>query len=249
MYDKLKITGEIEVLTGLHIGGSSQFSAIGAVDSPVIKDKVSNQPIIPGSSLKGKMRTLLAKYYSKNNIVKVPNEDTDELLNLFGSSVKSKKSNNGNTEEKIVQGRLQFKDAQLSNIPELKKKLLDTAVEVKFENGIDRITAEATPRQIERVIREAKFHFEIMYDAWFEFTDEKECIDRITNDFKIIGDGMKLLQLDYLGGNGTRGYGKIEFKDLLVEHAFGKSEIFKPDLITTLSANLNTKIETKVEEA
>ena len=134
-----------------------------------------------------------------------------------------------------MQGRLQFKDAQLSNIPELKKKLLDTAVEVKFENGIDRITAEATPRQIERVIREAKFHFEIIYDAWFEFTDEKECIDRITNDFKIIGDGMKLLQLDYLGGNGTRGYGKITFGEMSVDHVFGASNIDTAKLLNSLN--------------
>lgn len=246
MYDKLKITGEIEVVTGLHIGGSSQFSAIGAVDSPVIKDKVSNQPIIPGSSLKGKMRTLLAKYYSESNIVKEPNQDTKELLNLFGSSVKSKLSNNGNTKEKIVQGRLQFKDAQLSNIPELKEQLLDTAVEVKFENGIDRLTAEATPRQIERVIRKAKFHFEIMYDAWFEFEEDEQCIKRIEDDFEIIGDGMQLLQLDYLGGNGTRGYGKIEFGGLSVTHAFGESKMIDTD---KLLSNLNEKIKTKVEGA
>lgn len=242
MYDKLIISGDIEVVTGLHIGGSSQFSAIGAVDSPVIKDKVSNQPIIPGSSLKGKMRTLLAKYYSENNIVKEPNEDPEELLNLFGSSVKSKKSNNGNMEEKIVQGRLQFKDAQLSNILEIKKKLLDTAVEVKFENTIDRITAEANPRQIERVIREAKFHFEIMYDAWFEFTDDNKSIERIKKDFEIIGEGMQLLQLDYLGGNGTRGYGKVKFGELLVKNVFGESEIIDTN---KLLDSLNEKIKQK----
>lgn len=239
MYDKLKITGEIEVVTGLHIGGSSQFSAIGAVDSPVIKDKVSNQPIIPGSTLKGKMRTLLAKSKSVNNIVKKPDEDSEELLNLFGSSEKSKKSNNGNKDIKIVQGRLQFKDAQLSNMPELKERLLDTAVEVKFENVIDRLTAEANPRQIERVIREAKFKFEIMYDAWFEFKNDTESMRRIEDDFKIIGEGMQLLQLDYLGGNGTRGYGKIKFGGLCVEHVFGESEID----IATLLERLNEKIK------
>ena len=235
MYDKLKIKGKIEVVTGLHIGGSSQFSAIGAVDSPVIKDKLSNQPIIPGSSLKGKMRTLLAKSKSENNIVKKPDEDSEELLNLFGSSVKSKKSNNGNTEEKIMQGRLQFKDAQLSNMSELKARLLDTAVEVKFENTIDRLTAEANPRQIERVVREAKFHFEIMYDAWFEFSDDEKCMERIANDFNIIGEGMQLLQLDYLGGNGTRGYGKIKFGELSVDHVFGASNIDTAKLLNSLN--------------
>jgi len=238
MYDKLKIVGDIEVLTGLHIGGSSQFSAIGAVDSPVIRDKFSNQPIIPGSSLKGKMRTLLARYYSEKNIVKKPNEDVDELLNLFGSSEKSDKSNNtDNKQEKIVQGRLQFNDAKIRNLPDLKKRLLDTALEVKFENTIDRLTAEANPRQIERVIPETKFHFEIMYDALFEFEDESKSLNRITKDFEIIANGFKLLELDYLGGNGTRGYGKIKFENVEVKHVFGKDKekLNKQNLTKTIN--------------
>lgn len=64
MYAKIQITGTIEAVTGMHIGGSSAFSAIGAVDSPIIKDIKTNNPMIPGSSLKGKMRTLLAKKYN-----------------------------------------------------------------------------------------------------------------------------------------------------------------------------------------
>lgn len=61
MYSKIQINGVLEVVTGMHIGGSSAFSAIGAVDSPVIKDIRTNKPMVPGSSLKGKMRTLLSK--------------------------------------------------------------------------------------------------------------------------------------------------------------------------------------------
>ena len=61
MYGKLLIRCELEVVTGLHIGDSSAFSAIGAVDSPVVRDPLSSLPIIPGSSLKGKLRTLLAR--------------------------------------------------------------------------------------------------------------------------------------------------------------------------------------------
>ena len=56
MFGKIQITGEIEVVTGMHIGGSSAFAAIGAVDSPIIRDVTSNLPMIPGSSLKGKIR-------------------------------------------------------------------------------------------------------------------------------------------------------------------------------------------------
>lgn len=61
MYAKIQITGTIEVKTGMHIGGSSAYAAIGAVDSTVIKDVRTGLPMIPGSSLKGKMRTLLAR--------------------------------------------------------------------------------------------------------------------------------------------------------------------------------------------
>ena len=74
MYTKIQITGTIEVLTGMHIGGSSAFAAIGAVDSPVIKDVLSGCPMIPGSSLKGKMRTLLAKEYNES-VADKPDQD------------------------------------------------------------------------------------------------------------------------------------------------------------------------------
>ena len=61
MFAKIEITGTIESVTGMHIGGSSEFAAIGAVDAPVIKDVKTNYPMIPGSSLKGKLRSLLAR--------------------------------------------------------------------------------------------------------------------------------------------------------------------------------------------
>ena len=87
MFAKIEINGILEVATGLHIGGSSAFSAIGAVDSPVILDTRSNMPMIPGSSLKGKMRTLLAKKYNEVFAV-IPDNDNECLLALFGSAKK-----------------------------------------------------------------------------------------------------------------------------------------------------------------
>ena len=88
MYTKMEITGEIEVLTGMHIGGSAQFSAIGAIDSPVVRDVESDLPMIPGSSLKGKLRTLLARKYCEG-LPQEPNKDPVEILRLFGSSEKN----------------------------------------------------------------------------------------------------------------------------------------------------------------
>ena len=58
---KIIIKGDLIVKTGLHIGGDDSFSAIGAIDSPVIRNTATGLPIIPGSSLKGKIRSLLAK--------------------------------------------------------------------------------------------------------------------------------------------------------------------------------------------
>lgn len=85
-FSKLLITGELEVLTGLHIGGSDAYSAIGAIDSPVIRDGLSQKPLIPGSSLKGKMRSLLAKAINTDASDLSPNGDDIKIRRLFGDS-------------------------------------------------------------------------------------------------------------------------------------------------------------------
>lgn len=86
MFAKVQITGVIELVTGMHIGASGAFSAIGAVDSPIIKDVRTGNPMIPGSSLKGKMRSLLAKRYN-TTVATIPDEDAECLLSLFGLSL------------------------------------------------------------------------------------------------------------------------------------------------------------------
>ena len=88
MLTKIQITGDILVETGMHIGGSTAFAAIGTVDAPVIKDSRTNLPIIPGSSLKGKMRSLLAR--EMNSAVVAPDDDCEELARLFGTAKKGK---------------------------------------------------------------------------------------------------------------------------------------------------------------
>lgn len=204
MYAKVKITGKLEVVTGLHIGGSDAFSAIGAVDSPVIKDALSGYPLIPGSSLKGKLRTLLARSYSPS--AQKPEDDSQELLRLFGSSKKDK--------SKV--GRLIFSDMVLSNWQDLQKRGAISKTEVKFENTINRLTAIANPRQIERVIKGSVFHLDLVYEV--------DNAGEMEEDFKVLAEGLKILQYDYLGGHGTRGYGKVKFHDLTVEKAIGDVE-------------------------
>ncbi|MCI9102410.1 MAG: type III-A CRISPR-associated RAMP protein Csm3 [Lachnospiraceae bacterium] len=203
MYAKIEITGIIEVVTGLHIGGSSAFSAIGAVDSPVIKDMQTQHPMIPGSSLKGKMRTLLAKQYN-SVVAETPDDDAECLVSLFGSAKKGQ----------IKPSKVLFSDMVMCNWDALKEKGLTNPTEIKFENSIKRTTAVANPRQIERVVRGAKFPLNIIYEG----TEEEGMI----RDFSILRDGFRLLQYDYLGGSGSRGYGKVKFKDLWADVVVGQ---------------------------
>lgn len=222
MYAKIEITGTIEVVTGLHIGGSTAFSAIGAVDAPVVKDVLSGAPMIPGSSLKGKMRTLLAKKYN-THVAQKPDEDAPCLVNLFGSAKKYH----------IKQGRLLFSDMIMNNWEELRKLGLTGRTEVKFENSINRVTAVANPRQIERVVRGAKFPLSLIYE-WDKDTDMKQ-------DFQIIADGLKLLEYDYLGGSGSRGYGKVKFSDLALQVVVGDVDEETEKVVKACEEILNSK--------
>jgi len=207
MYTKILIAGEIEVLTGMHIGGSSNFVAIGAVDSPVVRDALTKLPVIPGSSLKGKMRYLLAKQIHDGVLLHKPNEDNPAVLRLFGSS--AAKGNEG----KIFRARLKFNDSLLSNADELYGKHL-SPTEIKFENTIIRTTSIANPRQIERVISGSKFKFELFYEA--------TNADEVVEDFENIKKALSLLEYDYLGGHGTRGSGRIKFCNLTACNKVGE---------------------------
>lgn len=208
---KIRFSGNLEVESGLHIGASSAFAAIGAIDSPVIKDPVTNLPIIPGSSLKGKMRTLLARSYNQR-IAETPNDDDERICRLFGASI-----GGGRDGQSPIAGRLIFRDSFLANKDELMDKGLSTFTEDKFENTINRTTMIANPRQIERVVRGSKFAFELIYDV----VDPTE----VDEDLEMILAGLKLLEFDYLGGSGSRGYGKVAFKDLKAETVFGNFDV------------------------
>ena len=220
MFSKIQITGTIEVVTGMHIGGSDAFAAIGAIDSPVIIDPLSRKPIIPGSSLKGKMRALLAKAY--NPTVVNHNDDSEKISRLFGSS----------TNDKLMTSRLIFSDMILANYDELHSKGLDSITEVKFENTISRTTSVANPRQIERVIRGSKFELNIIYDVLEDYQDQA------LDDIKILVEGMKLLQYDYLGGGGTRGNGKIKFSNVTADTVIGELPQELEDMINAELATI-----------
>lgn len=225
MYGKILIQCKMTVLSGMHIGGSAAFSAIGAVDSPVIRDSFTGEPMVPGSSLKGKMRTLLAKALADNYLLQECNQDPIEIKRLFGSP------GDNRSKEHPKAARLQFADAFLSNADYLKKRnSLTGLTEVKFENTIKRSTAVAMPRQIERVVRGSEFMINMIYDLEVE--------DEIRTDFENIARSLKLLSMDYLGGHGTRGYGKVGFSDFQVTV---KSGAFAEEV--TILENLLKEVE------
>lgn len=200
---KFIITGKIKVLTGLHIGTSGDFSAIGAVDNIVIRDTVTNKPIIPGSSLKGKMRYLLSRTkYNDNSTLTMPSikKESDNIKRLFGSS-----------EKPITLSRLQFCDMLLREKDYGRDVEFDLPyTEIKYENTIDRGTGVANPRQQERVPADSEFDFRLIYNV--ENTEKME--EEVKQDFENILLMFELLEDDYLGGHGTRGYGRVKFEDL-----------------------------------
>lgn len=197
---KIIIQGELIVKTGMHIGGGSDYAPIGSVDSPFVRDILTQEPIIPGSSLKGKLRTLLARYRSKQYIVKDIKDDDEVIKRLFGS-----------TNPQTI-SRLQFQDLFVSEESRVLLESVDTDTymgEVKSENTIKRNTGEAKPRQIERVPAGTKFGFQLVYTI----IDESE----VEEDLQTLRAGLNLLELDYLGGHGTRGYGRVSIEHITVK--------------------------------
>ncbi|RMF53299.1 MAG: type III-A CRISPR-associated RAMP protein Csm3 [Bacteroidetes bacterium] len=192
------ITGYIVAETGLHIGGSKTALDIGGIDLNVIKD-AAGRPFIPGSSLKGKLRSLLAR---EEGSVDVKN-DSALIQTLFGSA--NDKTNEG------MPSRLIVRDAHLDvehfQAQEAFQNLELGYTEGKTENAINRKTGTAEhPRQLERVPSGARFRFEIVYNT---FDDGKK-----DEHLTAVRKAMRLLEDDYLGGQGSRGYGKIRFVDV-----------------------------------
>lgn len=215
MFAKIRITCTLKVLTGLHIGGSSGFSAIGSLDNPVVRDPHSGDPMIPGSSLKGKMRTLLARSRTESGRP-LPDcsNDAPEIKRLFGTP------GNKQRKENPSMARLQFCDAFLTNREQLLRR--GGTTEVKPENTITRSTSIANPRTMERVVRGAEFAITCFYTM----SDEKTLLE----DMQLLAEACRLLSMDYLGGSGTRGYGRVAFKDFAVETLYGSIPMEQDEL-------------------
>lgn len=219
---KIFLTGIIKAVTGLHIGGDSETLDIGGIDNPVIRNPFNREPYIPGSSLRGKMRGLLDRHFNLplRNMGGVqvhgcqrPKDYAQcEVCQVFGVAP------SGDLRGRTMPTRLIVRDVSLTK--EARNILADAETvgeltEAKWEVAIDRITSEANPRQSERVPAGATFGlFELVYGIYTRNTVNSSQIEQELERFDTVLAGMELLQDDYLGGSGTRGYGKIAFEDL-----------------------------------
>jgi len=204
----LTIKGKIEIITGLHIGGAQETIEIGGIDNPVIKDPRTGAPYIPGSSLKGKLRSLLEIRYNKIGPDGRPcncGEIDCPVCTVFGTSPVDDRT--GKTKEandpKFGPTRLVVRDAFLSEEWFEKFRSGDLPLEVKYENAINRINGIANPRPLERVPAGISFDY-VMALKVFKGDEKYQYIDYLKR-------GMKLLELDALGGAGSRGCGQIKF--------------------------------------
>lgn len=213
--EKVIIKTTLELVTGLHIGGSKDNVQIGGIDNPVIRTALKdNQPYIPGSTLRGKMRCLLEQMEGITEVgggmktkegkdikFEEKTEACQKIINLFGFSHDNKIS------------KLIVRDAMLTE--ESVQKLRDSEnldmpyTESKYENLVDRVKGVAKhPRQTERIPAGVSFDVEFVINVWDD--DEKD-------DFiALLEKGIKALQNDYLGGSGSRGYGQVRFGELKI---------------------------------
>lgn len=200
---KIEITGVLTLETGLHIGGTNSSMSIGGIDKAVIRNPLNNQPYIPGSSLKGKMRSLLEISTGNiggrsggvvNNGPSSKTADSGKPLSadLFGNAI-----NEGQKPSRLI-----VRDLSLINHEELLAKTEIPYTEGKTEVVIDRITSAAMPRQNERVPAGAQFRLNLIVNIWEQDQNEEALL-------KMLFTCLQLLSDDYLGGHGSRGYGQV----------------------------------------
>ena len=252
LHGKIFLQGTINALTGLHIGGNTGELDIGGIDNPVIRNAFNRQPYIPGSSLRGKMRSLLDRHF-KNPLDKRVGRDvrvhecekpTDynacQVCQVFG--VAPQRDLRGKT----MPGRLIVRDTFLTpeSLEALDRADTDTDfTEIKTEVAIDRITSAATPRQQERVPAGTTFGpFQIVHSLYT--LDENNPNNQLENElayFNTVLTGMELLVDDYLGGSGSRGSGQITFENLTM--TFKSRECYEKADVTPITIAENTDIK------
>jgi CRISPR-associated protein Csm3 len=230
LHGRIVLRMNVHAVTGLHIGGAAGKLEIGGVDSPVIRNPITGEPYVPGSSVRGKMRSLTERWTGKEQNFPIGRTRGKEVYIHTCQADK-----NASEKDDLAQWRAKYqstfqqcpvcsvfgvtgdepvphptalivRDARLSldSVKELKRAQTDLPfTEVKWEATIDRVTSAATPRQIERVPAGAVFEgLEMIYSIYGQ--------SNLTH-FPAILQALTLVEEDYLGGLGARGSGKVRF--------------------------------------
>ncbi len=234
---KYILRGEIVCVTGLHIGGSTEGIEIGGVDNPVLKDPLTEMPYIPGSSLKGKIRSLLEWQWGQIKAHSSHSKEGKASYAAYACEELKKKRDECATPKEQQEWDRAFALARLCGPASDDAKVRETAgptrltvrdafptpatieqwqewlgegiyTEIKIENAIDRVTSEANPRPMERVPAGSAFAFEMVFDM---YRDEDSDL------FKDLFAAMHLLESSALGGSGSRGHGQVRFQSLELE--------------------------------
>jgi len=231
LYGRVFIEAFVEAQTGLHIGGSDSDLEIGGLDKAIIRNPVTKRPYIPGSSLRGKMRSQMEK------LLGLPQNRDIGQVTIHTCTTKEEFEKDGGCPVCTVFGvpaeldydnptRLVVRDAELTD--ESAEKLKDARTdllyaELKTEVAIDRVTSAATPRTMERVPAGATFGPAEMVFSIYDQAD----YDRL----KTVIEALQLVEDDYLGGSGSRGYGKVKFTRIKVyarnKQNYGTRQTFK----------------------
>ena len=226
---KYIIEADLRCITGLHIGGTDEGFEIGGMDNPVIKDPITGYPYIPGSSLKGKIRSLLEWTSQHKDKIKEGNEEkeiertrVENMLKQKDGKWSAQSCNCGMCDVCIIFGasadtkgqkeptRLTVRDSFPKKITvetweaNLGEKIY---TEAKTENAIDRLTSEANPRTMERVPADSVFEVEMLFDLYKDADKQK---------LKKVFEGITLLEDSTLGGSGSRGSGKVVFENIRI---------------------------------
>ncbi|MGQ9614568.1 MAG: type III-A CRISPR-associated RAMP protein Csm3 [Chloroflexus sp.] len=224
LHGRIVLRANIELLTGLHIGGAAGGLEIGGLDKPVVRNPITNQPYIPGSSLKGKLRSLMEKVYgapqtfriNKGVFIHVPTNPDEyksyyQIAGVFGTLPNHERLTID------VPTRLIVRDVPLTRESEQELRRLRTDLpytEIKWEAAIDRVTSAAAPRQIERVPAGAVFGpAEVVYSL---YVGNGEQLTNVINLFGAVYEAFTYLEDDYLGGMGSRGNGQVRLCDITV---------------------------------
>ena len=202
-----EISGIIRCISGIRIGGSDDLLQIGGTDLTCIKHPVTLKPYLPGSSLKGKMRSEL-----EAALEQFGGREGNEPCGCGECIICAVFGSHKNTRHQLGPSRIIVRDAQFRDGGE---------TELKSENVIDRKTGTALhPRKVERVVAGSSFSLRIGIQEW-DIDKDAEYGGKKGGEALVafVLEGLKLVQQTGLGSGVSKGSGEIQFEQVKVNGA------------------------------